>query len=350
VEEYAKKHPLVSGLAKTLLRTIISSTGAKLHVCVGAGQLAWNYTDRFVEGLHNNIILKMAGLAYPRCCVNLQQNASANDSRPSIIYTGVKDIARIGQFVQWDGLKTLGIWPGASANDINGTEGLFFGPNIYKGQPLTAFVDDIVRSIDLTQQKKVKHKGLEAWRYVITNNTFLSPLNYPPNSRWGEWEYDGLIYLGVIQYPNVPIYGSMPHFLDADPVLREKVIGMHPDPALHSTDIDVEMYTGANIQFRRQLQLNARAVQNTDFSELSNINGTLYYPVLYINEHAELTDSFKDYLLGKGLEMVLVFHDIYWPIFGVLLFLALVTMLVAMVTCSIFVKQAKRRHYTTLSD
>ena len=256
---------MIGELAKEYLREIISYTGAKLHVCVGARDLAWNYTDAFVQKLNKSEVLKLSGLAYPRCCVNLQLNGSSNDSQPSIIYTGVRDISRIGQFVQWDGLKRLNIWPGDSANDINGTEGLFFRPNLVEGEPLAAFVDDVIRSFDLTQEKKVKHKGLEAWRYLLNSTTFLSPLYYHPNSRWGNWEYDGLIYLGVIQYPNVPVFGSQPHFLGGDPVLREQVIGMNPDPDLHTTQIDVEHYTGANIQFRRQLQLNARAVRNNDF-------------------------------------------------------------------------------------
>ena len=266
VEEYAQKEPILGPFAKDLLKEIISKTDAKLHVCVSARGLAWNYTDKLVEELHTNEILKLSGLAYPRCCINLQYNASVNDSRPSIIYTGVKHIERIGQFVQWDGLPRLTIWPGDTANDINGTEGLFFKPNINKGEPLQAFVDDVVRSFDLHQEKQVKHLGLEAWRYVLDSSTFLSPLRYPPNSRWGSWDYDGLIYLGVIQYPTVPVYGSKPHFLDGDPALREKVIGMHPDRALHDTDIDVGIYTGANLQFRRQLQLNVKADRNSDFA------------------------------------------------------------------------------------
>lgn len=266
VEEYAKTVSKIMGeFAILFLKQIIIDTGAKLHICVGAHDLAWNYTDPFVTMLNQSEVLKLSGLAYPRCCVNLQQNASVNDTRPSIIYTGVKDINRIGQFVQWDGNKRLDIWPGYTANDINGTEGLFFKPNIREGEPLIAFVDDVIRSFDLTQKKEVEHKGLGAWRYELNATTFLSPLYYPLNSRWGEWEYDGLIYLGVIQYPNVPVYGSQPHFLGGDPILREMVIGMNPDPNKHTTQIDVEQYTGANIQFRRQLQLNAQVVQNTEF-------------------------------------------------------------------------------------
>lgn len=111
------------------------------------------------------------------------------------------------------------------------------------------------------------------------------------------------------------------------------------------------------------------------------MNGTLYYPVLYVNEvgtcyaqsltsfsehcplqHAELTESFKHYLESNGLKMVLVFHQLYWPLFGVIgkplplqywcdvtycacglpAFLALVMIVVSMVTCSFFVRRVRR--------
>ena len=267
MEEYAKREPTFIGdIAKEYLKSgIFKETGAQLYVCQEARHLAWNYTDPLVERLHTDPVLNATGLLYPSCCVNLQVNNSANDSLPSTIHTGVGDIDRIGEFQQWDGHRQLDIWFQPSANEINGTEGLFFRPNLMKGETLQAFVDDVVRSFTLRQKTMVEHRGLKAWRYELDSTTFLSPSNYPPNARWGSWEYDGVIYLGVTRYPVVPIYGSKPHFLDGDPILREKVEGLHPDPSKHDTDIDVEIYTGANIQFRRQLQINVKATQNTDF-------------------------------------------------------------------------------------
>ena len=35
-------------------------------------------------------------------------------------------------------------------------------------------------------------------------------------------------------------------------------------------------------------------------------------------QHAELTESFKNYLEGKGLGMVMGLQEAYWPVFGVL--------------------------------
>lgn len=35
-------------------------------------------------------------------------------------------------------------------------------------------------------------------------------------------------------------------------------------------------------------------------------------------QHAEFTDSFKKYLESKGLEEVIIYHEAFWPIVGVL--------------------------------
>ena len=270
---------------RTVLRAAISATGAKLFICQEASNLAWSYTDPFLEFLYDADL-------YPSMFVNLQVNNSINDSYPSIIRTGVKDISKIGQFVQWNNLTILHTWPNdgneTGANDINGTEGFFFRPNLKKGDSLTAFVDDIQRSIDLKYVGTVNPLGLKALRYGIDNRTFKSAFDEPENARWGSWCPDGLIYLGPTQLKEVPVFGSKPHFLDGDELLLESVEGLKPDRVKHDTVIDVEPNTGANINFARQLQINVQVSKTAmhETSEIVGFNGTgvLYYPVLYVNE------------------------------------------------------------------
>ncbi len=244
---------------------IFKNTKAQLYMCVQATPLAWNFTTPLVHELHTNEILKLAKMNYPRNWVSIQQNRSINDTRPSIIHTGVDKLDLIGQYVQWDGQTKLDIWPGSTANDINGTEGLFFRPLQHEGETLEAFVDDVVRSFPLVYTSTVTHKGLEAYRYEIPLAEYQSAFVNPNNARWGSWNPMGLFYLGVIQYPTVPVFGSKPHFLDGDPVLREKVIGLHPKRSLHETTIDVERVTGANIQFKKMVQINVQVNQTSEF-------------------------------------------------------------------------------------
>ena len=259
--------------------------------------MAWNYTDQLVHDLHK---LKQ----YPLEFINLQLNNSINDSYQSIIHTGVKDITMNGEFVQWNGLRELTTWPNGDrtgANKIQGTEGFFFKPNLKEEDNLTVFVDDIQRFIDLKFVGHVNPLDVPAFRYGITNDTFKSAFTVPENSRWGSWCPDGLFYLGPTQPKEVPVFGSKPHFLDGDKLLLESLEGMTaPDRSLHDTVIDVEPRTGANLNFRRQLQINVQVNRTkklpevefpmTETTEIEGYNGTgvLYYPVVYINEVREL--------------------------------------------------------------
>ena len=286
------------------MRGVIELTRAKLFICQPATNLAWNYTDRLVEALH-------AMGQYPSKYVNIQVNDSIYDRNLSLINTGVDNITEVGQYIQWDGLRRLNIWPGPTANDINGTEGLFFRPNLEPGDNLTVFKDDIMRSIDLAYEGVVKPMGLTAFRYGIDNRTFLSAFTYPENARWKSWCPDGMFYLGVTQPKEVPIFGSKPHFLDGDPLLLESVVGLSPpDRAKDDTVVDVEATTGANVNLAQQLQINLQVnrtkklpVYEFPMHELNEITGynnseTLYYPVLYINEVC-------DYIPGTNKECII---------------------------------------------
>ena len=245
---------------KGAFEALVSLSGAHLYVCQHARNLAWNYTDPFIKELHK---FKQ----YPRTFVNIQVNNSINDSYPSIIRTGVDDINLLGQFVQWNGHEgRLNTWTplDSTCNMINGTEGLFFHPNLKEGENLTAFVDDIQRSVDLVYVGKVKHLGMEAFRYELANHTFYNVSQYPDNVCWGPGVKtpQGLFYLGPTQYPQIPVFGSNPHFYGGDPSLLDCVEGLDPANASDKVvKIDVEPVTGANIQLQKSLQLNVKVTK-----------------------------------------------------------------------------------------
>ena len=276
-----------SFLERAGLRTLITLTGAKIYTCQEATALAWNYSDSFIRGLH-----KLG--KYPLNYVNIQVNNSIMDRNLSIIYGGKKDPSVVGEFVQWDGLKLLNIWPkGTGANFINGTEGLYFKPNLKKGSGLTVFVDDIQRSIDLVYTGG----NNSIFHYGIDNITFKSAFTEPENARWKTWAPDGMFYLGPTQEKEMPVYGSKPHFLDGDPGLLDSIVGIKPpDREKHDSIFDVNPITGDNISFKRQLQIVVQVNRSEKlpfyefpFNETENIigfngTGSLYIPVLSVNE------------------------------------------------------------------
>ena len=248
-----------------LLQQIIIDTNAKLYVCQPATALAFNYSDELIQRLNSDLLLRAFNLSYPRTYVSIQFNDSANNSLPSTINTGAKDINSIGQYVQWqENVKKLMVWPnGMGANDINGTEGFFFHPFLQEGEEIEIFVDDIYRSLRLKHIDTVNLMGIEAFRFTLVNSTFQSAFTNPKNARWGSWNPDGLFYLGPTQDPVVPVFGSKPHFLDGDPALMEKVDGLKPNKELHESYLDVQPTIGANVQVGIKLQVNAQVNQST---------------------------------------------------------------------------------------
>ena len=193
------ENPLIRGLGIEIIKGIFSSTEAELYICQPATALVFNYTDPLVHELHVNEWLKLFEMNLPDDHISIQSNASEEDSEPSIIYTGVKDIDKLGQFYQWQGQEVLDLWFDDSANMINGTEGLVFKPNLKEGENLTAFVDDTYRSFPLINTGRKTIKGLDSLRYELPASVFESAFTNPENARWGSWCPDGLFYIGVAQ-------------------------------------------------------------------------------------------------------------------------------------------------------
>lgn len=266
-EAMADNNFLINILGDNILRGIFRRTGANLYVCQQATPLAWNYTDPLIQELNQNIALRATGMNYPRTFVNIQFNNSINNSFLSVIHTGVQDIDKIGLFEQWKGNEgSLSIWPnGMGANAINGTEGLVFSPLLTENDTLAVFSDDAFRTFKLVRTDTLELMDIRAFRYEIKNSTFESAFTNPENARWGSWNPDGLVFLGPTQDPIVPVFGSKPHFLDGNPVLREKVDGLVPNRSRHETALHVEPLTGANVQFAIRIQINVQVNQSSDY-------------------------------------------------------------------------------------
>ena len=263
--ELANLAPNLESVGGALLQQIINDAGAQVHVCQLATDLAFHYSDELVRRLNSDLVLKAFNLSYPRNYVSIQLNNSVDNSLPSTINTGAKDVNSIGQYVQWHGnVKELMVWPnGMGANDINGTEGFFFHPFLQEGEEIEVFVDDIYRSLRLKHIDTVDLMGIEAFRFTLVDSTFQSAFTNPENERWGSWNPDGLFYLGSTQDPAVPVFCSKPHFLDGDSMLLEKVDGLRPNQELHESYLDVQPSIGANVQVGIKLQVNVQVNQST---------------------------------------------------------------------------------------
>ena len=80
-------------------------------------------------------------------------------------------------------------------------------------------------------------RGINAYRFRVDDSDFRPD----PNYLTGNSTPIGLIYIGILQNPQVPVYGSKPHFLDCDESLFEAVDGISPpDRNKHDIVGDIE--------------------------------------------------------------------------------------------------------------
>ena len=93
------------------------------------------------------------------------------------------------------------------------------------------------RTFHLQYNEKVKIRGINAYRFRLLDSDFRPD----PNYLTGNDTPIGLIYLGVLQNPEAPVYGCKPHFLDCDPSLWQAVEGISsPDRNRDDVLVDVE--------------------------------------------------------------------------------------------------------------
>ena len=194
----------------------------------------WGRTDSNLKFLHRfdkNIPTKFA----------FQTNVTTPDPRnSSSVRTGVVNRKDIGEYVTYQGMSILPFWDGDEANEIKGTEGYFFGPNLSKDRPVYVFVDQLFRTGYFNFTSYQDLNGIELYRYSIPNFELASAKRNPANKVFYSFGPDGIANLTTVVPLNAPVYVSKPHFLDSDIGLLHNVTGLVPNREKHDSYMDIE--------------------------------------------------------------------------------------------------------------
>lgn len=145
--------------------------------------------------------------------------------------------------------------PRLFGNFLAKTAGLA-SPAVRGPRTTTVFVDSIYRALLFERTRKDGHivrRGLPLERYQIGRGEQWIASNV---SR----DYDQIStpagVLNLTRAVGLPLYGTQPHFLDADPWLLEQVNGLTPNRASHNTYFDLEPRSGEVLAVRDRLQFN----------------------------------------------------------------------------------------------
>ncbi|XP_065921005.1 lysosome membrane protein 2-like isoform X2 [Dysidea avara] len=288
-------------------------------------KLLWEYTDPLINELY-----KLRKTLSPY--IYLQLNNSYSDRElPSIVHSGTKDSLKTAQFIQWAGLKELPFWRNKANFIHNSTEGLLFHPFIHQDEELQVFISDANRTFHLHYRNKVKVRGIDAYRFRLLDSDFRPD----PNYLTGNNTPIGLIYLGVLQNPEAPVYGSKPHFLDCDESLHKAVEGISP-PNRNRDDIlaDIEPITGSSLRLHQRIQLLINVSQTSGHFKSFHHITPVYFPLFYLDEYATLDEKLAAKLNEMVFTPIKTVHTGVWVLFGLCCFISLTTGLCTIRWCA----------------
>jgi len=202
-------------------------------------------------------------------------------------------------------------------HDLAGTDGTQYPPFVNKDNNLWMFSSDLCRSIYLSYYEDVDMDGVETYQFRVKPDvlSFANPDNacFCPNvgecakedPNEDKWDLsacthcrDGMISLYGCQ--GAPVIISLPHFLDASEADRTAVEGIHPDPALHTTYLNIEPLTGLALDAHKRIQVNVPLQSNDWITVLNNVKEAIF-PVVWVDEFATVQgdsmDKVKDNLV-----------------------------------------------------
>lgn len=232
------------------------------------------------------------------------------------VFTGETDINRLNVIDSHNGVSSLRYWKSANCNDLRGaTKSEMRSPKSLESGEIHMFNSEICRVLRLIYQSTHRDvHNLLAKRFVLDPNTYKNYIDHPPNTcyhvkrpgnfptlfqlRNSLFDHDplpsGVIDLGPCKF-GAPIYLSNPHFMDADKIYRDSVVGLNPVKENHTFWFDVEPTTGSTIQVAARIQLNVAINVGQTTVRFRNMP-ELLMPILWSEYRSHLTPKLADKL------------------------------------------------------
>jgi len=277
---------------KLAMGAIASITNASLFTQQPVNSLIFGYKDPTLEYLH-----ELSPDVNPVFQLQVNHTSMENADSLSLLdtfITGKNNLDKMNSYLKWQNKSYIECWATESAGIINGSDGTQFHPRVKKDDILYVFVDQVFRFGATYCNGEVNSFGIKLYRFVINND---QSKNYSENPANADYYQNGPSGVNNITRCSggVPLFISKPHFLDADPIYSESVLGLSANREKHDTYLDIEPRTGAVLGAAKRLQLNAYLFDL--FLLYPNVTN-VYMPVFWAEESGTLTsdlaEQFKD--------------------------------------------------------
>lgn len=276
---------------KDLIEVILDMVDEHLFITLTPGKLLWGYEDNLLKAAKE--VLAKFHITLPfddKFGLFYKQNGS--DDGLYKIFTGEDTTDHFAQILAWNGNTTLPYWSSTRARMVNGSDGTLYPPFVDTSRDYYLFSSDLCRSLVIQYSDTYTLKGIDLARFKVPREAFVNT-SYDsgfctPDSR--HCIPSGLLNASACR-DGAPIIFSLPHFLDGDADLRNRVIGMDPVREEHQSVIDIEPMSGVVMNAAKRLQINAFITNISHVKDTRNFHDYVVLPILWLNESATIDDK-----------------------------------------------------------
>ncbi|XP_063893894.1 scavenger receptor class B member 1 [Helicoverpa armigera] len=151
-----------------------------------------------------------------------------------------------------------------------------YPPNLTPEVPINFYRLGICRTFALQYiGSRIMDYGGEALIYTISNDTFMGevdPITLKP------YPY-GVIDISKCYY-GLPFVLSKSHFIDSDPILRERLEGLNPDRDVHINEVAIDRRVSVTYKTKLSLQV-SMMVDDVSFNNMTKMLSNTVIPIAY---------------------------------------------------------------------
>uniref|UniRef100_A0A1B6CTY0 Uncharacterized protein n=1 Tax=Clastoptera arizonana TaxID=38151 RepID=A0A1B6CTY0_9HEMI len=238
------------------LSLTLSATEQEVSINRRVGELLFEgYTDKLIDIARTLPQFSGVDIPFDRFGWFYKMNESTMMDGTVTMNTGKYNIRDIGQIEAWNYNNKTKFFDG-QCSELKGSAGELYPPGVKK-ESLTLFSTNLCRSVTFGYTDDQVVHGITGHRFTGGSEMIDNGTLYPDQECFcgGECLPSGVINVTACRY-GAPAFASFPHFHLADPIYRDAVDGMKPDPNKHTFYINLDPVTGVPLDIRARLQIN----------------------------------------------------------------------------------------------
>lgn len=282
-----------SPLVRRAVGSVLDVLDQKTFITQPVRKLLFGYANPLLK-LGRDILPPEKRWPHPTFGLFVGKNATADGTIEAL--TGLDNSGYLGQIIAVNGNSKLSWWSG-QCNDIKGSDGFVYPPNLTKNDKVHIYNRDLCRSIPLEFEKEiVDGNGIPGFRFVPPSNVFGTPNENPENACFCTNHNgvcntpSGVFNVSICQFGS-PTFLSWPHFFQADPILLDAVEGLNPNKDKHQFFVDVQPKLGTGLSGKIRSQVNIQMSKIDGVKQAKGLRDILLPIIWFSDDLDQITDQ-----------------------------------------------------------